>query len=215
MSNLDLLSINQHTIELLNGSVGGFGSLVVNISVSLGSCRFTVADDLAGKNVSKQRKGIVQLFVVNRLVEVLDKDVSDTRTTKRGITLAPHDTAGFVLDHGKVHGIESTLGITHLMVVHISVTKRTTGDSVTAHTDRSDGSNGVENLKQETLVSIGRQITNIQRRRVEGSRSLAGRTGRGRRSSSCLRGGSRGSFGLGSSRHGKFFFYFFFFFFFF
>jgi hypothetical protein len=55
------------------------------------------------------------------------------------------------------------------MVVNISITERTTGDSVTAYTDRRNRSDGVENLKQKSFIGIGSKITNVQRCRMEGS----------------------------------------------
>mmetsp|Transcript_26446 Transcript_26446/g.61954 ORF Transcript_26446/g.61954 Transcript_26446/m.61954 type:complete len:245 (-) Transcript_26446:28-762(-) len=224
MSDLHFLPIDQHAIQLFNGSIGCFGSLVVDVTISLGETGLAVGDNLAGKNVSKQTEGVVQLLVVDRLVEVLDKDVSNTRSTKRWITLAPHDAAGLVLDHGEVHGVKSALGITHLVVVHIGVTKGTTSDGITANTDGGNGSNGVENLEQKTFVGIGGKITDVQRCRMEGRRSFAS----GRPSLSRNGGGSRlwgrGRDGFGGgrscSRHGDFqrrgnvyFFIFFFFFF--
>ena len=205
VTDLNFLSINEHTIELFNGSIGSFGSFVMDVSVSLGLSSLAIRHNLARENVSKETKGIVELLVVNRLVKVLDKDVTDTGTTERGITLTPHDAAGLALDHGVVHGVEGALGIGQLMKVDVGVTKRATGDGITADTNGGDGSDGVENLKQETLVHIWGKIADVKRGGME-RLSLSGGTrrhgGSRRHFSRLAHGGS--AFRVGSSwgRHG-------------
>mmetsp|Transcript_33748 Transcript_33748/g.81826 ORF Transcript_33748/g.81826 Transcript_33748/m.81826 type:complete len:657 (-) Transcript_33748:516-2486(-) len=185
VSNLDFLSIDQHTIELVNGSIGSFSSLVVDVTVSLGVSRFTVSDNLTGKNVSEKAESIIKLLVVDRDVEVLDKDISNSRATKSGITLTPHNTAGPVLDHGEVHGVEGTFSIAQLMVVNVSISERATSDSVTANTDGGNWSNSIEDLEQKTFIDIGSNVTDVKGRRVESSWAFSSR-------SSHLRGWGRG-----------------------
>ena len=65
---------------------------------------------LAGENVAKGTKGVIECLVVDRLVEVLDEDVADTRTTKGRITLGPHNTTWTSLDVIEIHGVQCTLG---------------------------------------------------------------------------------------------------------
>merc|ERR1719183_372803 len=110
----------------------------MDVTVSLRFSGPTIDNNLARKNVSKERKCIVQLLVVNFRGEVLDENVTNTGTTKRRIALTPHNSTGFVFDHGKVHGIQSALSIRKLMKVDVGVAERTARDGVTADTNRSD-----------------------------------------------------------------------------
>ena len=59
---------------------------------------------LAGQNVPEGTKDVIQSFVVNRLVEILDENVANTRATEGGVTLRPHDTTWSPLDEIVVHG---------------------------------------------------------------------------------------------------------------
>mmetsp|Transcript_18832 Transcript_18832/g.43954 ORF Transcript_18832/g.43954 Transcript_18832/m.43954 type:complete len:731 (+) Transcript_18832:191-2383(+) len=199
VSNLHFLSINEHTIKLFNGSIGSFGSFVVDISITFGFASFTVRHDFAREDVPKERKGIIKLLVVNRFVQVFNKNVSDSRLAKRGITLAPHDATRLALDHGKVHGIQRALGIRKLMEVHVGIAQRTTGDGITAHTNRSDGAHRAKDFVQERFVHIRSQVTNVERRCMEGS-SLTGRSSSTATTTTTTTGGSHvagsgGSFG--------------------
>mmetsp|Transcript_4315 Transcript_4315/g.7659 ORF Transcript_4315/g.7659 Transcript_4315/m.7659 type:complete len:655 (+) Transcript_4315:323-2287(+) len=181
MANLHFLPVDQHTIQLVNGRVGSLGGLVVDVAISLGLSGFAIRHDLARQNVSKEAKGIVELFVIDGFMQVLDKDVANARATEGGVTLAPHDTAWLALDHGEVHGIKSTFRVTQLMVVHVGVSQGAASDGITANTDRGNGTDSVEDLKQETLVDIRGKITDVQRRRMEGSGTFSSsrRTSRG------------------------------------
>jgi len=63
---------------------------------------------LARENVAKRRERIIQRFVVNALVQVLDENVADARLADRRIPLRPHDTTRSTFDRVKVHGVQST-----------------------------------------------------------------------------------------------------------
>jgi len=63
---------------------------------------------LARQNVSKRRERIIESFVVDALVQVLDENVADARLADRRITLRPHDTTRATFDRVKVHGVQST-----------------------------------------------------------------------------------------------------------
>lgn len=65
---------------------------------------------LAREDVPKGTESVVESFVVNRLVQILYKDVANPRTTKRGITLGPHDTTRLSFDGLIVHSIQCSLG---------------------------------------------------------------------------------------------------------
>mmetsp|Transcript_22327 Transcript_22327/g.32827 ORF Transcript_22327/g.32827 Transcript_22327/m.32827 type:complete len:207 (-) Transcript_22327:102-722(-) len=125
-------------------------------------------------------------------MEVLDKDVSNARTTHAGVTLAPHNTARTTLDHGEVHGVKSTLCVSYLMVVDVGISQRATSDGIAAHTDGRHGSDGIEHFKKKSLVHIERKVSDVKRCRMEGLRrswALAS-TGHRRRNrrSGCHRG---------------------------
>jgi hypothetical protein len=95
-------------------------------------------------------------------MKVLHKDVSNSRSTEGRITLAPHNAARLGLDHGVVHGVKSTLGITDLVKIDISIAKRTSGDGVTADTNGRNRTDGVKNLKQETFVDVWGKVSDVK-----------------------------------------------------
>ena len=72
----------------------------------------TILSHLAGEDVPEGGEGIVHGLVVDTLVQILDEDVADSRSSQRRITLTPHDPDGAALQNVKVHGVESTLGWT-------------------------------------------------------------------------------------------------------
>lgn len=63
VSDVDLLVVEQHIVDGLDGGVGGFGRLVVDESVSPGST-VLVNGDLAGEDVAEGGESVVEgLFV--------------------------------------------------------------------------------------------------------------------------------------------------------
>ena len=64
---------------------------------------------LAGQNIPEGWEGIIQGLVVNRLVHVLDEDVTHARLPKSGVTLRPHYSDRPTLDNIVVHCIQGTL----------------------------------------------------------------------------------------------------------
>ena len=63
---------------------------------------------LAGEDVAKGGEGVVQGFVVNGLVKVLDEHVAHSRLPKGGVSLGPHDSDWLPFDHVKVHGVQGS-----------------------------------------------------------------------------------------------------------
>lgn len=109
VSNVDNLVSELHLVHHLDGVLGGLGRLKVDETISLGLL-VGVEGDLAGENVSKDREGVVQLFVTDFVVKVLDEDVTNTRLADGGVTLRPHDAARTALDGGVVESVQSTFG---------------------------------------------------------------------------------------------------------
>ena len=66
--------------------------------------------NFATKNIAKGREGIVHGLIVNSLVEIFDKNISNTRSTKARITLAPHNTDWTAFQNVKIHCIQSSFG---------------------------------------------------------------------------------------------------------
>ena len=64
---------------------------------------------LAGEDVAKSRESVVQSFVVDRLVEVLDEHVAHAGLPGGGVSLRPHDSDWLPFDHVKVHGVQGSL----------------------------------------------------------------------------------------------------------
>ena len=85
------------------------------------------------------------------------------------------------------------------MVVDVGVAQRAAGDGVAAHADGGDRTDGVEDLVEESLVDLGEEVADVQRRGGEGvGRSSAAASG-GRRG---LGHGGGGRGGLGGGRLG-------------
>lgn len=64
---------------------------------------------LAGEDVAKGREGVVQGFVINGLVKVLDEHVAHSRLPEGGVSLGPHDSDWLPFYHVKVHGVQGSL----------------------------------------------------------------------------------------------------------
>lgn len=189
----DLLVVQKHAIDVLDGVVGSVSGLVVDETVALGVTEF-ILGNLAAENVAKGGESVMEGLVVNGIVKVLDEDVALASLAQSGVTLRPHDTAGLALDESIVQVLESALTISGVVVVDIGVTERATGDGITADTDGSDLADGGEELVEHGLGDGGVELTNIERSRV----GLAG-SGGSRLSNRSL--GSRAG-GLGSTVDG-------------
>jgi len=150
-----------HAIHFRNGIISHLFSLIMNKAITLALSLF-VNSDLARKNVSKVREGVVQGLVINGLVQVLDEHVSNTGLSHGGITLRPHDTARLVLDGNIVQGLQSTLGVKGVVEVDVGISERSAGDSITANTNRSHRSNLVEQFEQMPLGGIKGEVANVQ-----------------------------------------------------
>ena len=92
VAHIDLLVVQEHAIDGLNGGLGGFGGLVVDETVTLRAA-LLVRGDLARQNVSERSERVMKGLVVNGLVQILDEDVALPSLAERRITLGPHDTA--------------------------------------------------------------------------------------------------------------------------
>ena len=77
--------------------------------------------------------------------------------------VAAHDAARLVLDERVVHRLQRSLSIHHRVEVDVGVAKRATAHRVTAHTNRRDRPDRIEQLEQQSLRHLGVQVTNIER----------------------------------------------------
>lgn len=145
------------TAHLLDGLGGALLRVVLHKAVALAD-PVGVHGDLGRQDVAKGDKGVVQRLVVDRLVQVFDKDVSRVGLAQGRVAVAPHDAQGAAVDLGKVEGLQGALGcvmvVTCVMhstlrtgigiqggvVVDVGVTQRATRDGITAHADGCDGS---------------------------------------------------------------------------
>lgn len=64
---------------------------------------------LAGQDVSKCRKGVIESLVINGLIQVLDEDVAHSTLPQGGVPLRPHDAERPAFDHIEVHGVQGSL----------------------------------------------------------------------------------------------------------
>ena len=108
VADVDLLVVQKHAVDSLDGGIGSLGGLVVDETVALGTT-LLIGGNLAGENVAEGGEGVVEGFVVDGLVEVFDEDVALAGLAKGGITLGPHDTAGTSLNERVVERLQSTL----------------------------------------------------------------------------------------------------------
>mmetsp|Transcript_28704 Transcript_28704/g.80238 ORF Transcript_28704/g.80238 Transcript_28704/m.80238 type:complete len:440 (-) Transcript_28704:666-1985(-) len=107
-------------VHLGDGLVRHVLGLVVHETVPL-TLSLLVDGDLAGQNVAKVREGVVQSFMVNALVQVLDEDVAHPAAADGRITLRPHDPAWAPLNHGVVQRIEGALRVHGVVEVYVRV----------------------------------------------------------------------------------------------
>mmetsp|Transcript_4253 Transcript_4253/g.8256 ORF Transcript_4253/g.8256 Transcript_4253/m.8256 type:complete len:227 (+) Transcript_4253:1313-1993(+) len=156
-----LLAIEKHPVHLGHSEVGGFLRLVVHKTVTL-RCTLVVGRHLAGQNVTKRGEGVVQRLVVDRLIQRLNEDVAGARLAKAGVTVAPHYAARLVLDQRVIHRLQRTLSIHDRVEVDVSVAKRAAAHGVTAHPNRRDRSDSVEQLEEQSLGDLGVQIADIE-----------------------------------------------------
>ena len=189
----DLLLVQKHAVDHLDGLVGGLGSLVVDETVALG-VGVLVLGDLAAENVAEGGKGVVKSLVVNGGVEVLDEDVALASLAEGGVTLRPHDAAGLALDKGVVELLKSALAVGGVVVVDVGVAERAAGDSIAADTDGGYLADGGEQLEKHGLGDGEVELTNVERGRVGVSRLGS----RGGLVALLVGGGSRSAVGGGS-----------------
>jgi hypothetical protein len=171
----DLLVVQQHTIDGLDSSVGGLAGLVVNETIT---SRVAVLIDcnLAGEDVTKRGKGVVEGLVVNRLIEVLDENITLRALPQRRVPLSLHDTTSASLDQRVVQRVESTFTVSSVEVVDVGVTERSTSDGITTDSDGSDGTDHVEDLEKHGLGDARVELANVE---GSGSGSRVGSSGRG------------------------------------
>jgi hypothetical protein len=185
VTDVNLLLVEKHTVNVLDGLRSGLIGLVVNETITLGVA-VLILGNLAAQDVTESSKGVVESLVVDGNIEVLDENVALASLAKSGITLGPHDTAGAALDDGVVEVLESLLAVSSSVVVDVGIAERATGDGITADTDRSNSANLGEKLEQHSLGDGGVKLANVERGRVLGVRSSGG----GGRSSSIVSGSS-------------------------
>lgn len=136
MHDLHLGATNISVVSLGNSLVGRF--LVLEVNVSVTETFSVLLSNSARKNSSVHREGIMKEEIVNRLWQVLDKDVSNAGLSHSRVTLRPHDAARFSVDLLVVQVVERSVGILHIVEVHISVSQRTTSGNITANSHRCD-----------------------------------------------------------------------------
>merc|ERR1719339_463025 len=156
-----LLLVEQHAVDLLDGVHGGLLRLKMNEAIAFGAT-VGVLGNLAAEDVPEGREGVVHRLVVDALVQVLDEDVADTAPPEGRVTLAPHDTDGTSLEHVKVHRVEGTFGISGLLKVDVGVPKRAPGDHVPTHSDGEDWPCRRELLKEHRLSNLRGEIADVE-----------------------------------------------------
>lgn len=106
---INLFAIEQHSVDLVDGLVGGFLGLEVDESVALGGSGL-VLGNLTAENVTEGREGVVHGLVVDVLIEVLYEDVAHARSAEGRVALGPHYADGTALYGVEVHGVEGSFG---------------------------------------------------------------------------------------------------------
>mmetsp|Transcript_3201 Transcript_3201/g.6555 ORF Transcript_3201/g.6555 Transcript_3201/m.6555 type:complete len:355 (-) Transcript_3201:60-1124(-) len=174
---VDLLVEDGEVLHLRHGLLRGLLGLIVHVAVAL---RLAVVGDgdLAREHVAEEREGVVEVLVGDIRVQVLDEEVASARLAERRVALRPHDAARAALDHGVVHGVERTLRVGLVVEVHVRVAERALEHGITAHADRGHRAHGVEEVEEETLRHLRREVADVKGRRVVRLRGTdAGRRG--------------------------------------
>jgi hypothetical protein len=118
--------------------------------------------NLAGGDCTKVGENILKLNKSDVLVKVLDKQVTLTALTLRGVTARPHDTAGLALQCVAIEGIKSLLSILGVLEVDVCITKRMLILNITANTDGKDVTTLLEGIVDIGFTDIRAKITNIK-----------------------------------------------------
>ena len=176
VTDVHLLVVEQHAVDVPDRVGGRLGGLVVDEAVAPRAAVF-VLRDLAAEDVPKVCEGVVKGFVVDGRVEVLDEDIALTRLAKARIALGPHYPARLSLDDSVVELLQRTFSIVHVVVVDVGVAQRPSCNGVPADADRGDLSDGGEKLKEHRFGDRRFQLSNVQRCRVR-MRVRAGRSSR-------------------------------------
>lgn len=92
VADVDLLVVQQHSVDGLDSIIRSLGGLVVNEAVALGAA-LLIGCDFAREDVAESGEGVMKGLVIDGLIQVLDEDVALTRLPKSGVTLRPHDPA--------------------------------------------------------------------------------------------------------------------------
>lgn len=116
---------------------------------------------LARQDIPEEREGIEERFVVDLGIEVLDKDVPNARSAQRRIALGPHDAARFTLDKCVIHLLEGTLGIGNVVEIDVRVAQATARHGVTAHADRGNRADRVEDFEEQALGGVWGEVPNV------------------------------------------------------
>ena len=69
VADVDLLVVEQHAVDSLDGSLGGLSGLVVNETVALGPAML-VGGDLAREDVAEGSERVVQSLVISLLAQL-------------------------------------------------------------------------------------------------------------------------------------------------
>ncbi len=109
------------------------------------------------------------MFVIDTLVQILNKDIAHATPSHAGIALAPHNATRLALDIGKVHGFEGAFGVGDLVVVDVGVAEGATGDGIAADADGGDGTHGVEDFVKEAFGDFREEIAHVEGGGLEGS----------------------------------------------
>ncbi|KAH3665483.1 hypothetical protein OGAPHI_003668 [Ogataea philodendri] len=161
VSNVNLVVVQKHTVNVLNGSLSGLGVLVVDETKTLG-VSVLVSGDLTRQDLTESREGVVQSLVVDSRVEVLDENVSRTVSSERRISLGPHDSAGLALDRCVIEFFQCLFTILVTLVVNVTVAKRLFGDSVSTDSDGGNLSNRREDLEKIGFGDRRVQLTHVK-----------------------------------------------------
>jgi hypothetical protein len=90
MSDVDLLVVEKHTVDSLDGAFGGLGGLIMDEAVPFRSAVF-IRGDFAGKNIAERGKGVVKSLSPDRQQEV-------TRHKQRKRTLLSIASSRFLMN---------------------------------------------------------------------------------------------------------------------
>mmetsp|Transcript_7336 Transcript_7336/g.24627 ORF Transcript_7336/g.24627 Transcript_7336/m.24627 type:complete len:601 (+) Transcript_7336:467-2269(+) len=150
-SDVHLLVVQLHAIDIINRRLRRLSGFKLHKAIPL-RVALPVHRHLGRRNRPKLRKRIQQRLVINILVQVLDEDIPDTRSSHRRVALRIQHPDRLPIDHLKIQHINRVRRVIGALEIHIRVPERAARDQVAAD---ANGNHGPERAKLFVQLRLG------------------------------------------------------------